>query len=978
MRRRSQSTPVPIPKGREKDSEFNAPRGQKLMDLDEEAANNRSEKENEKSNVIEQTNYIVIPSYASWFDYNAVHITERKGVPEFFTGQNKSKTPEVYMYLRNFVIDCYRLNPTEYLSATSCRRNIAGDVCSVLRVHAFLEQWGLINYQVDHANWPAPVGPPSTSHFMVLADTPSGLTLTNPFPPAYQVHEKKLKAELPDEVKEVERGDSVEAKKEGEENEAPKKPEFGLKTDQYASQVKALRAKGTIPGREWTDQEILLLLEGMEMFCDDWNKVADHVGTRTQDECILQFLQLPIQDPYLEEDAGGILGPLAFQPVPFSQAANPVMSTIAFLASAVDPRVAASAAKAALEEYDKLKGEIPPYLVSAHAKNIEAYAKEHNGEVNAEIGLPDYSQFEKDGKNSSEEKMDTSGIPAENRLQEKEGEIVAPEKSANDDDTGKVSETVQKAAAAALAAAAVKARHLAAVEEKRMRGLVAQLVETQMKKLELKLRHFEELEALMEKEKETLEYQRQQLILERQSFHLDQLRYLEMRAKTDAHHKLAESGQLPATLPPGFEVPVPGNQAQFVATSCVSAPGSKTKSPTRVMVVEPKPDNLLESQPEEKKETNAGAPQRPPSQAPLVSNMLQQPPQGPPPPSSQYPAPPQQGYPQGNYPPPPGQGYPPQPYGPPQQYHPGYAPYYGQPGQPRPQYPPQQQQYPPQRPPYGNYPPMQQGAPPPRPPYGGPPPPGGYYQQPYQYGGYPPQNQMPPMQDALRSFSFLPLEMSLMELDEDTVSQEEVSTADVLKRMTEVWTNECASPTILPHQFDLVDILVDQSEHMTANIARVPEAHRRDLKCTVHEMELHRISYVINSYLRTRLKKIEDDPMGILKEDDSKRSQGKEELLEERERAFAKEFLESSAQLLESQFLKHLPPSMATIPVPKKDRKQERVFFEVLESNLEDMTVPNLQTKSDLYVVPLTKGSKHMAPFNSVEEYLDKGQIRLL
>uniref|UniRef100_A0A914Q1I4 SWIRM domain-containing protein n=1 Tax=Panagrolaimus davidi TaxID=227884 RepID=A0A914Q1I4_9BILA len=85
------------------------------------------------------------------------------------------------------MIDCYRLNPMEYLSATSCRRNLSGDVCAILRVHAFLEQWGLINWQVDPLNIPAPVGPPSTSHFMVLADTPAGITLTNPFPPAYQV-----------------------------------------------------------------------------------------------------------------------------------------------------------------------------------------------------------------------------------------------------------------------------------------------------------------------------------------------------------------------------------------------------------------------------------------------------------------------------------------------------------------------------------------------------------------------------------------------------------------------------------------------------------------------------------------------------------------------------------------------------------------------------------------------------------------------
>lgn len=83
------------------------------------------------------------------------------------------------------------------------------------------------------------------------------------------------------------------------------------------------------------------------MHRDDWNKVAAHVGSRTQDECILQFLKLPIEDPYLEEKPGQ-LGPLAHQPVPFSQQGNPVMSTVAFLASVVDPRVAAAAAKAAL------------------------------------------------------------------------------------------------------------------------------------------------------------------------------------------------------------------------------------------------------------------------------------------------------------------------------------------------------------------------------------------------------------------------------------------------------------------------------------------------------------------------------------------------------------------------------------------------------------------------------------------------------
>jgi hypothetical protein len=69
-------------------------------------------------------------------------------LPEFFSGKNRSKTPQIYKDYRDFMINTYRLNPSEYLTVTACRRNLAGDVGAIMRVHAFLEQWGLINYQV--------------------------------------------------------------------------------------------------------------------------------------------------------------------------------------------------------------------------------------------------------------------------------------------------------------------------------------------------------------------------------------------------------------------------------------------------------------------------------------------------------------------------------------------------------------------------------------------------------------------------------------------------------------------------------------------------------------------------------------------------------------------------------------------------------------------------------------------------------------
>ena len=98
--------------------------------------------------LVEQTYSVVVPSYSTWFDMNKIKDVERKSLPEFFNSRNRSKTPLVYKDYRDFMINTYRLNPTEYLTVTACRRNLAGDVCSIMRVHAFLEQWGLINYQV--------------------------------------------------------------------------------------------------------------------------------------------------------------------------------------------------------------------------------------------------------------------------------------------------------------------------------------------------------------------------------------------------------------------------------------------------------------------------------------------------------------------------------------------------------------------------------------------------------------------------------------------------------------------------------------------------------------------------------------------------------------------------------------------------------------------------------------------------------------
>lgn len=446
----------------------------------------------------QQTLEVVVPSYAAWFQFDAIHDLEKKALPEFFSGRNRSKTPAVYKDYRDFMIHTYRLNPSEYLTVTACRRNLAGDVCALIRVHAFLEQWGLINYQVNPETRPSAIGPPFTGHFRVTADTPRGLT---PFLPHATVTIPKYDGSTSGAA--TTGTATTESMGTSSQTTRPnifQKPSGKTEPPKYAcatcgSDCSVIRYHNTktkdfdacascyLEGRfpssmhsgefvkintgyiqksindNWTDEENLLLLEGIEMFDDDWVKIAMHVGTRTKEQCVLHFLQLPIEDSYLEENVEN-LGPLQYNHIPFGQTDNPIMSVVAFLASVVNPGVASAAAKAALHQ----------------------------------IGL----------------EMGTETSKESNAAPKQPGETPA--------DTKKPHFDVQKAASSALGAAAVKAKLLADYEEKEIQRLMNALIEMQLRKFELKMNHLEELETILENEKREIERQRQQLFVERMTF----------------------------------------------------------------------------------------------------------------------------------------------------------------------------------------------------------------------------------------------------------------------------------------------------------------------------------------------------------------------------------------------------------------------------------------------------------------------------
>ncbi|KAJ9110671.1 hypothetical protein QFC19_001500 [Naganishia cerealis] len=557
-----------------------------------------------------QTHPLIIPSYASWFSFATIHPLERRSLPEFFSGKNRSKTPAIYKDYRDFMMNTYRLNPSEYLTVTACRRNLAGDVGAIMRVHAFLEQWGLINYQVDPETRPAPLGPPFTGHFRVTLDTPKGLqplhpgtrpptNLPKPTPSSSSAAaattvsgagKPAAHASNLDLRKTIYSGSSVttrpitpqEAQKTITDHASELRARSGptprrsyacdtcgtdctrtryhsLKDGNYTLCV-ACYTSGRFPGTmhsggfvrmdeeafkhalgtangssEWSDQETLLLLEGIEMYDEDWDKVAQHVGTRSKEQCVMHFLALPIEDEYLNEPEAE-LGPLkystrvggggggvggAMEGLPFAQADNPVMSVVAFLASAVGPGVAAAAAQSALGELtnglrsrvkraEKEADENPPAPVPAQ-EGQEAEVKPQ--------------EEEDEGEEKKAEAMDVDPVSAtadasdetasDPTISTQEPSSAVADADADADPTTLPRNQVERAAALALGAAAAKASTLAVHEERHIQSLLTRLIQAQTRKLESKITMFEKFEELLEQERRSVEVAKQQAFKDR-------------------------------------------------------------------------------------------------------------------------------------------------------------------------------------------------------------------------------------------------------------------------------------------------------------------------------------------------------------------------------------------------------------------------------------------------------------------------------
>ncbi|WJX51479.1 hypothetical protein P8452_37673 [Trifolium repens] len=276
----------------------------------------------------------VVPTHCGWFSWLNIHSIEKRMMPSFFNGKTENRTPDKYMEIRNWIMKKFHSNPNIQIELKDLSELDIGDLDARQEVMEFLDYWGLINFHPFPSTDSAVASTCDDGeaekksllekfyHFDTLQVCPPAIqktslmtpVMTSGLFPESAIAEELVKQEGPAVEMLEYHCNSCSGDCSRKRYHCQKQADFDLCTDcfnnrKFGSGMSSLdfilmepaEAAGVSSGK-WTDQETLLLLEALELYKENWNEIAEHVGTKSKAQCILHFVQMPIVDAFLDCD----------------------------------------------------------------------------------------------------------------------------------------------------------------------------------------------------------------------------------------------------------------------------------------------------------------------------------------------------------------------------------------------------------------------------------------------------------------------------------------------------------------------------------------------------------------------------------------------------------------------------------------------------------------------------------------------------
>ena len=164
---------------------------------------------------------------------------------------------------------------------------------------------------------------------------------------------------------------------------------------------------------------------------------------------------------------------------------------------------------------------------------------------------------------------------------------------------------------------------------------------------------------------------------------------------------------------------------------------------------------------------------------------------------------------------------------------------------------------------------------------------------------------------------------------------------------------------------------MDQIHQMEENLQNL---NHDDFRLVPHQMEVDRIRYIISSYLRTRLEKIETFTAYLLKRDRETINED-DRVMSKGEFEFAETFLNNLKTHFHNSALKYMPNILqdfgeGVAAMEVKPNLNSSVFIRMVK------TVNNILICDQLS--DLMAGSRHLVPYKDVMELINNGSAFLI
>ncbi|TNN57269.1 DNA replication complex GINS protein SLD5 [Liparis tanakae] len=214
------------------------------------------------------------------------------------------------------------------------------------------------------------------------------------------------------------------------------------------------------------------------------------------------------------------------------------------------------------------------------------------------------------------------------------------------------------------------------------------------------------------------------------------------------------------------------------------------------------------------------------------------------------------------------------------------------------------------------------------------------------------------------------------DVNHDDTQEDVMTPTELIAKLEEAWLNEKFSPELLENKSEVVECVMEQLSHMEANLQRVKKG---DTKASIHRMEMDRIRFVLSSYLRARLQKIEKFFPHVL-EREKTRGEGDPSLLSPEEFAFAKEYYANTETYLKAIALKRMPPNLQTVDMLKAVPEpclDSFVFLRVKEKQENILVEPETDDQRE-YAVDLEEGSQHLMRYRTIAPLVSIGAVQLI